>query len=60
MTIVRITGTNGNVFAIIGKVAQALKQAGQKDQAKEFTNKAFSAKSYDDVLRLCFEYVEVN
>ena len=54
-----LVGTDGNVFAIIGKVSRTLKQAGQADKAKEFTQKAFSSASYDAVLQLCFDYVEV-
>jgi hypothetical protein len=55
----RLTGTDGNVFAIIGKVLQVLCDAGQSDRASEFVRRAFDAGSYDAVLQLCFEYVEV-
>jgi hypothetical protein len=40
-------------------VKQALKRAGQEDRAREFVERAFRAGSYDEVLRLCMEYVEV-
>jgi hypothetical protein len=36
-----------------------LRPAGQAGKAVEFTSRAFAAGSYDAVLRLCFEYVEV-
>ena len=55
----KLSGTDGNVFAIIGKVSRSLKQAGQPEKAKEFTEKAFKSGSYDAVLQLCFDYVEV-
>jgi len=55
----KLVGTDGNVYSIIGKVSEALKKAGMKDKAKEFTEKAFSSGSYDDVLVLCHEYVDV-
>lgn len=55
----KLIGTDGNVFAIIGAVSKALKNAGQADRAKEFTQKAMTSKSYDEVLALCFDYVEV-
>ena len=55
----KLVGTDGNVFSIIGKVSQTLKRAGQSDKAKEFTEKAFSSKSYDEVLNLAGEYVEI-
>lgn len=56
---VQLTGEDGNVFAIIGRVSKALKRAGFPDMAQEFTQKAMSAKSYDEVLCLCDDYVEV-
>ena len=37
----------------------ALRRAGQDDRAREFVAKAFRAGSYDGVLQLCLEYVEV-
>lgn len=55
----KLTGTDGNVFMIIGRVSKTLKRANRAEQATEFTNKAMSAGSYDEVLRLCFDYVEV-
>ena len=57
--ICKLTETDGNVFAIIGRVSETLKKSGQQDHAKEFQDRAFSSESYDDVLRLCMEYVEV-
>jgi hypothetical protein len=55
----RLVGTDGNVFSIIGRVKQALRKAGQDDRASEFVERAFRAGSYDEVLRLCTEYVDV-
>ena len=56
---VKLIGEDGNVFLIIGRVAQALKRAGQADKAKEFQTKAMSSGSYDEVLALLSDYVEV-
>ena len=55
----KLIGTDGNVYSIIGRVRQALKDAGQDDRAREFVERAFRAGSYDGVLQLCLEYVEV-
>jgi len=55
----KLVGTDGNVFAIIGKVRRSLKQAGQVDKVKEFTELALKAGSYDAVLRLCMDYCDV-
>jgi hypothetical protein len=57
---VRLTGEDGNVFSIIARVSKALKKAGQEDKAKEFTDKAFNAGSYDEVLRLAMTYCDVS
>jgi uncharacterized protein HemY len=55
----KLIGESGNVFAIIGNVSRTLKQAGQRDKAKEWVEQATSCHSYDEVLCLVMEYVEV-
>ena len=52
-----LVGTDGNVFAIIGKVSRTLKRAGQPEKAKEFQTKAMKCGSYDEVLILLHSYV---
>lgn len=54
-----LIGEHGNVFNVIGRVAKALKKVGLVGQAKEFTDRAFTSNSYDYVLQLAMEYVEV-
>ena len=56
---VQLSGKDGNVFAIIGRVRESLNKAGLRDKAKEFTKLAMSQGSYDDVLCLCSEYCDV-
>ena len=56
----KLSGTDGNVFCIIAKVSRALKDVGQKDRAEEFSKKALSSESYNDVLCICNDYVKVN
>jgi hypothetical protein len=55
----RLVGTDGNVFSIIARVSKTLKEAGLPERADEFTEKAFSAHSYNEVLLACFDYVEI-
>ncbi len=55
----RLIGTDGNAFSVIGRVRRALVADGQEDRAREFVEKAFRSGSYDAVLQLCLEYVEV-
>ena len=57
---VQLTGEDGNAFFIIARCGKALKKAGQEDKAKEFTDKAFNAGSYDEVLRLAMTYCDVS
>ena len=54
----KLTGTDGNVFALAGRVSAALKRAGMPEKAKEFTDKVFACESYDAALRLMCEYVD--
>jgi len=55
----QLVGTDGNVFAVIGAVGRALRSAGLHDRAAEFQRRAFGAHSYDEVLALCFDFVDV-
>lgn len=57
--ICKLVGEDGNVFNIIGRVCKSLKRAGLVDKATEFSNKAFGASSYDEVLQLAMDYVEI-
>mgnify|MGYP001589215783 len=56
---VRLIGENGNAFNLIGLVDNALRKAGQLEKAKEFLGKAMQAGSYNDLLCLCMEYVDI-
>lgn len=56
--VVELVGEDGNAFAIIGRVSQALKKNGYADLAKEFQKEAMSG-DYDHLLRTAMEYVEV-
>ena len=47
------------MFNIIGRVLGALREAGQNALAAEFRERAFAAGSYDEVLRLVMEIVDV-
>lgn len=55
---VRLVGTDGNVFAIIGRVRRALRDAGQEERATAFVARAWAAGSYDEVLALVLDYVD--
>lgn len=57
--IVKLVGTDGNAFAIMGKVKKALKDAGYTpEDLKKFTGEAMSG-DYDHLLQVCMKWVEV-
>lgn len=56
----QLTGTDGNVFALAGKVGKTLKRAGQQAEAKEFYARLMQCLNYDAALALMMEYVEVS
>ena len=58
---VQLVGTDGNAFALIGKVGAALIDNEVPDDAvSEFTVKAMEQKSYDDLLNFLAETVNVS
>jgi hypothetical protein len=56
---VRLTGSDGNAYAIIAKVAAALRREVDADAAATFTTAAFACRSYDELLQLAMTTVEV-
>lgn len=57
--VAHLVGEDGNVFHVIGVVRRALRNAGQADRAREFVERASGARSYDEVLAMLHDYVEV-
>ena len=56
---VKLSGRNSNAFFIIGRVSGALKRAGvPADEVKQFSDEAMSG-DYDNVLRTCMRWVNV-
>ena len=56
---VTLVGEDGNVFAIVGRVSKAMKRAGFVEAAAEYTKAAFACGSYDAVLQLTMQTVNV-
>jgi len=56
---VRLTGSNGNAFAVIGKVKRAMERAGHRDRVKEFIAEA-TAGDYDHLLATCMMWVDIS
>jgi hypothetical protein len=56
----KLTGTDGNVFALAARVATALQNAHQPEKAAEMKAKLLhECHSYDEALRLFMAYVDV-
>jgi len=55
---VKLLGTDGNAFAILGKVSAALKKAGKEKEAKEFMKEATKG-DYDHLLQTAMKFVNV-
>ena len=56
--VVKLVGTDGNAFSVLGKVSKALKRAGETEAAKEFMQEAMSG-DYNHLLATAMEYVVV-
>lgn len=55
----KLIGEDGNAFIVIGRVKETLVRSGKPKLAKEFTQKAIRSHSYDAVLALASDYVEI-
>ena len=55
---VKLVGTDGNAFALMGRVSNALRNAGLGDQVKPFRDEAMSG-DYNHLLQTCMKYVNV-
>ncbi len=56
---VELVGQDGNAFAILGRVAAALRKAGHSDAVKEYMDEAMSG-DYDNLLRVTAQTVTVS
>lgn len=56
---IKLSGEDGNAFAILGRVAQALREKGYADLASKFLEEATSG-DYDHLLLTAAKYVEVS
>ena len=56
---VQLTGEDGNAFAILGKVSQALRQAGVPAEERDAFMQEATAGNYDHLLQVVMQWVEV-
>lgn len=57
---VQLTGEDGNVFMIIGRVRRAIRQEAGREAQAEFDADVLSCGSYNDVLNKVQEWVSVS
>lgn len=57
--VVQLIGKDGNVFNLIGIVRRALVDNGLEKEAKEMVERAYKSQSYEEVLSMFSEYVEI-
>jgi hypothetical protein len=56
---VQLTGTDGNAFALMGKVIEGIRSAGGTSQDVSAFQKEAMAGDYDHLLRTCMAWVNV-
>jgi hypothetical protein len=56
---VPLVGTDGNAFAIMGRVIREMKRAGVASQIIELYKDEATASGYDNLLRVTMRYVDV-
>ena len=55
---VKLVGEDGNAFAIMGRVIQALKKSGYENLIEDYKEEAMSG-DYNKLLQVTMDYVEV-
>jgi hypothetical protein len=56
---VPLTGTDGNAFAVLGRVSRALRQAGVPDAERQAFLAEATQGTYDQLLQTVMRWVEV-
>ena len=57
---VQLTGTDGNAFAVLGKVLKALRQAGVSEVERDAFKQEATAGTYDELLQTVMQWVQVD
>lgn len=58
--IAKLTGEDGNIFSLIGIAVRAMKRAGvERDIIETMRARIYDSNSYDEVVTIIMEYVEV-
>jgi hypothetical protein len=57
---VRLSGSDGNAFLIMGKVIKALKKNGASEEEIEAYKAEATSGDYEHLLQTCFRWVEID
>jgi hypothetical protein len=57
---VKLVGCDGNAFAILGKVSQAMRHAGVPQEDRDAFQKEATSGDYDNLLATCMKWVDVD
>ena len=57
---VNLTGTDSNVFTLLGRCTKVLKTNGLRAEANELAGRVLDAGSYDEALQVMMQYVEAS
>lgn len=57
---VTLSGTDGNIFALMGRCAGALRKEGLSEDATKMTKEVMTAESYDAALQVLMQYCDVD
>ena len=53
-----LEGHDGNIYFILSRASNLLRQAGQPNQAQEMWDRVLDSKGYEEALSIVSEYVE--
>ena len=53
-----LVGTDGNIYALLGRARHALKRGGRPDLVEPMTKEVLASKSYEEAIGHICEYVE--
>ena len=57
--IVKLSGTDGNAFAVLGRVAKALKQSGVGQEEIDLFYEEATSGNFSHLLQICMKWVDV-
>jgi hypothetical protein len=57
--VAKLIGADGNIFNLISLASQALKRAGQREQANKMAKEVMDCRNYYEALAIIANYVEV-